>query len=67
MRDGSKASASRARLDLTPSIHIVSELTWKKGEGPSSGSALTTPRRRCRAPVALVGDDHARGRLRDAT
>ena len=43
MRAGSKASASRARLGRTPSIHMVSALTWKNGASPSSGSALTTP------------------------
>ncbi|MHC2330016.1 hypothetical protein ACVI3S_008036 [Bradyrhizobium diazoefficiens] len=43
MRAGSKFSASRARFERTPSIHSVSELTWKNGALPSSGSALTTP------------------------
>jgi hypothetical protein len=43
MRAGSKVSASRARLGRTPSIHMVSALTWKNGALPSSGSALTTP------------------------
>ena len=35
--------ASRARLGFTPSIQMVSELMWKNGAPPSSGSALTTP------------------------
>ena len=43
MRAGSKAAASRPRLGFTPSIQMVSELTWKNGSSPSSGSALTTP------------------------
>ena len=43
IRAGSKASASRVRFGRTPSIHIVSELTWKNGASPSNGSALTTP------------------------
>ena len=43
MLAGSNASASRSRLGCTPSIQIVSELTWKNGSLPSCGSALTTP------------------------
>src|ERR1700709_1031144 len=43
MRGGWRASASRARLGRTPSIHMVSALTWKNGALPSKGSALTTP------------------------
>src|ERR1700688_889230 len=43
IRSESKASASRARLGRTPSIHMVSELIWKNGSGPSKGNALTTP------------------------
>ena len=40
---GSNASASRSRLGFTPSIQIVSELTWKNGSLPIAPSALTTP------------------------
>src|ERR1043166_126044 len=43
MRAASKAAASRPRLGCTPSIQMVSELTWKNGASPSSGNALTTP------------------------
>ena len=61
MRSGSKLSASRDRFWRTPSIHIVSELTWKNGSWPSRGSALTTPPPVPRHLVALVGNDDAGG------
>src|SRR6478752_942479 len=56
IRSGSKASASRARLGRTPSIHIVSALRWKNGSLPSRGSAFTT---------APAGPSTARGMLDD--
>jgi hypothetical protein len=40
---GSNIAPSRARFGVTPSIQIVSELTWKNGSAPSSGNAFTTP------------------------
>ena len=43
MREASNAAASLPRLGFTPSIQMVSELTWKNGASPSCGSALTTP------------------------
>ena len=42
MRAGSKVSASRVRFGRTPSIHMVSALTWKNGASPNNGSAFTT-------------------------
>ena len=59
---GSNASASRSRLGFTPSIQIVSELTWKNGALPSRGSALTTPPPVSSSFAALVGDHDLRAR-----
>ena len=56
MRAGSKAAARRPRLGFTPSIQIVSELTWKNGASPSCGSALTHAAAGAEKLVALVGD-----------
>ena len=60
MRAGSNASASRFRLDCTPSIHIVSELTWKNGCRPSSGKRLDHAAAGAEHLVALVGNDDVR-------
>ena len=70
MRAGSKASASRARLGRTPSIHSVVGIDNERTvPRPSKGSALTTPPPVPSTSVALVGDDRrgaGRARRRDA-
>ena len=59
MRAGSKASASRARLGRTPSIHSVSALTMEERRLAEQGQRLDHAAAGAEHLVALVGDDHA--------
>ena len=59
IRAGSKASASRARLGRTPSIHIVSALTMEERRRAEQRQRLDDAAAGAEHLVALVGNDHA--------